>query len=396
MGNKDFKTNDFSLLSTGTKIRIKSLIEKRLTMQTIALFAQEYESLDFETRKQINHYIKFLIELEVEEFIKEVEKLNKNFKSDELIRKQITFEEKQKNIKQLQSLLQNSEASISNRYMRKTKAFGEIPSKYEILAKRNFSEKNDKNILEGNLNVKTVLPLKSNEKYRKALKRERLQNQKQDEDRKKFFFAADVKDEKKVITIISSSKKNKITLTEAEREAISKKQKDKKSAKKSNLKSETSKKSKQVEPNVKKGLNDFSSVKSRIISDEEYIREQKEKERLWNQIYGKSKKDVENHSNKTTQESLEHNKIPNIRADFSGSEYFTVGNKKISVKELGDPQNPMYSFWQKVKAKSKANSLVFYFASAVPPKTQMKILLQYEKNLAKYNSRKLAASKKKK
>ncbi|ARU91953.1 hypothetical protein SCLARK_001430 [Spiroplasma clarkii] len=67
MGTIKKTSKDFKLISNITKARIKGLIEKRLTTQTIALFAQEYESYDAAVRLEILEYIFFLLENEEEQ-----------------------------------------------------------------------------------------------------------------------------------------------------------------------------------------------------------------------------------------------------------------------------------------------------------------------------------------
>ncbi|AXK51089.1 hypothetical protein [Spiroplasma alleghenense] len=382
MSNKNINNSDFALLSVSTKIRIKSLIEKKLTMQTVALFAQEYESLDFDIRREMNLYIKYLMDLELHEFIIEVEKLKRENKGSDVIRRQITFEEKQKNIRQLQSLLNNSEAIISNSYMRKDKYLSNGQSKYNLT--NNLANKNSEQVVEKKVVVKKIQPITSNEKYKEALKREKGLNENMASKR----VSLSLSDEEKRFRVPSNgTKKSKINLTEEEKNALAKRRQEKKITK-SNI---IEKKPNYLNNNddfSKTKFKDFSLVKSRIVSDEEYQREQKEKERLWNQIYGKSKKDVADYSEKINLESSEHNKIPNISGNFSGSDFFTVGNKKISVKEIVDPKNPMFGFWQKVKQKSKANSLITYFNSVASTKQQMKILLNYENTLIKNNANK--------
>ncbi|WP_338972925.1 hypothetical protein [Spiroplasma endosymbiont of Panorpa germanica] len=384
MTNK--KENDFKLLSLGTKLRIKSLIEKKLTIQTVTLFAQEYESLDFETRRQMNLYIKFLMDMELHEFLIEVEKLKKENKGREVINRQITFEEKQKNIRQLQSLLNNSESLISNSYMRKDKYLMGGKSKYNLtnnLANKNSDETKEKKVI-----VKKIKPISSNEKYKEALKREKGLNQ--NNDYKKISLSLTEEERNKKVPS-NGTKKSKINLTDEEKKALAKLREEKKILRNKNI--EFKQNSPQKDDSSKSNFKDFSLVKSRIISDEEYQREQKEKERLWNQIYGKSKKEVADYSDKKNLESLEHNKMPNISANYSGNDFFTVGNKKISVKELVDPKNPMFSFWQKIKVKSKANSLITYFNSIASMKQQMKILMSYENAVLKNQANKKPKSK---
>jgi hypothetical protein len=97
------KEADFQLISVQTKRRIAGLIEMKLTPNTIALFASEYEGYDPLIRLEIVEYIGFLMDKELTLFMAQV----RDVPADDVTikRRKQEFEEKAKNIRRIQDIL---------------------------------------------------------------------------------------------------------------------------------------------------------------------------------------------------------------------------------------------------------------------------------------------------
>ncbi|WP_338970667.1 hypothetical protein [Spiroplasma endosymbiont of Labia minor] len=357
MATKNKKGDTFDLLSTKTKIRIRDLIEKRLTPQTIVLFAQEYESYDLSIRVQINQYIRYLMELEYEEFLSSTKALSKG--EITFGQKQV-FEERQRSLKTLQNLLKSKETNILH------------------------STKNDKTLID------SKQAIAEQKKFNFGYKESAKEAKKTEDLMRKRLDEMEKRERDEASGMYSISKKPLL---------VNPKQETAKIARsvinddfETNIaKTSTEKIVKNIDSNNynssivnKNKFKDFDQVRTRITDDKEYKKEQLEKERLWKQLYGNLKKNNdENEFANSTPEISEKDKQFNINVFDDKRNYFFVGNVKITYFEVADPKSRNFIFWQKWRRKKSMFTVESYFQQTATEKFRLKILKLRNKFMSK-------------
>jgi hypothetical protein len=349
------KEADFQLISVQTKRRIAGLIEMKLTPNTIALFASEYEGYDPLIRLEIVEYIGFLMDKELTLFMAQV----RDVPADDVTikRRKQEFEEKAKNIRRIQDILVDPKnvREPKNSALKAGTAPKAEPKKNEkVLTKVQKDEANDK--------IKKML--------REAEERER----------------ANARAEKE-------AEKRRKELEKAEKANASKKV--------------TKEKVKKDKP--AKGDNDSAKVAKEKADNEAYLRRQREvqmdkerqareymkreaeKEKLWMELYGKTRDESQKHrdaakENQAQKPDAERDKTPRIR-DTKITEYQLFGHAYV-IDELIDPKNRVYLFWFNIKQRVGVGNL-FAFIESLPLSKQKKYFkkrLKWLKKIAKVSS----------
>ncbi|AUM62549.1 hypothetical protein [Spiroplasma monobiae] len=339
--------NDFSLLSTKVRTRVKNLIDKRLTSQTVMLFAQEYEAYDIDFREELIEYINFLMEIEREKWMNESAYLYEKQKVGSFgSLKQNDFYKKQEELKKFQEYLSKDRTSATQKAIE--------DSRREVLVKKpespefvnKASNKNVKSIEKNSIN-RMLLEAKAREE--KEAREARLRETKRAEEERKEQLAKQKELEKK------------------KKEAI-KKSKEKNASKK--LEKKPSKKSKvQVQP----------------IIDRNYEKEQAEKEKLWKELYGKTREETLNErktENEFKESFVEYDKKPNFNSTNEIQKSFMILGYEFSIDEVTDPKNRYFSFWYNLKKRVKTSNISIWLS--IHPNKQKSILnkrLRIETNI---------------
>ncbi|AOG60274.1 hypothetical protein SHELI_v1c03190 [Spiroplasma helicoides] len=469
---------DFIIISEKTKARIRGLIEKRLTAQTIALFAQEYETYEPKIRSEIIDFIVFLLEKE-EEIILEVE--NKNIDDRDSLsieKRKVDFMEKQSNIKKIQEALkwtppernmfydipQESKKNVNigtiakknsqkNGIQIKRPELPEQPS-YQLRASK-IAKNEEPTLKQKELNkaieefeanassLKTKLPskpkpskkvskmdsilreaqIREQEALAEQLRREKglvkdkqkelakqaakeqkeketliAKEQKQMEKEAKIKKMEEKKEAKKAKEVVIE-KENKLQkmLREAqlredrlEAEAKAKKELEAKLAKEKAEELEREKKAKEEakiqaklarekaakekaakEKSLKsvnkekqvsskaKSTTTKEEVKAPVQTSRNYEKEQAEKEKLWKELYGKSRTATESTKRPATSSFSSSpknvDKTPSI--SYEQLSDFRLYGKVYPIGELTDPKNKMYVFWNGIKTKYRVSNV---------------------------------------
>ncbi|QEH61707.1 hypothetical protein SCHIN_v1c05100 [Spiroplasma chinense] len=345
MNNSKNKTSgkDFTLISEKTKARIRGLIEKRLTAQTIALFAQEYEAYEPEIRKEIIEYILFLLSVE-EEALKAIEGGVADHRARMLMeRRKLEFAEKQSNIRKIQDMLNKKPAG--NQKPKVAVKLEEKPVKKEEPKKETKKQ----------LSKLEQMLKEAQMREAKNLKNEKEQ-EKLEAERKAKEAAKKRKEEKAKLEKAKKEEQKKISRTPAKKPLSY----------------------------DEKLLAAQAEQPSMIERD--YEKEQREKERLWKELYGKTRADsLKERAKVAMRESdrSEADKTPTIEEILLVS-YELYGNV-YDIEELTDPKNKYYLFWSTMKQKYKVSNISIWIKEK-PIGFQKKIYkkrLKIEKQISK-------------
>ncbi|ATX71292.1 hypothetical protein [Spiroplasma clarkii] len=339
MGTIKKTSKDFKLISNITKARIKGLIEKRLTTQTIALFAQEYESYDAAVRLEILEYIFFLLENEEEQLNAQAVKADDVRNKILMDRRKMEFNEKKSNVLKIQQILvENTDTKKIN--LGATKA---NRVKFENTEKRlelgTPVAMVNKSTTSGTKKPKVVKEKETN--FTKMIK--------EAEERERQAIKEAQKKEAEAKALKAQLAKQKAAEAKALKEAKAKKQAELAAKKAASAKAKSD-----AKENAKtKAKAQDKDIKITAV-DRDYEKEQREKERLWLELYGKTRTEslVERDQKKASEfkPTGEDDKRPSMQFEIDPTD-FRIGNDIYLVEELTNPKNRCYSFWNTIKAK---------------------------------------------
>jgi hypothetical protein len=349
------KEADFQLISVQTKRRIAGLIEMKLTPNTIALFASEYEGYDPLIRLEIVEYIGFLMDKELTLFMAQV----RDVPADDVTikRRKQEFEEKAKNIRRIQDILvdpKNVREPKNSALKAGTAPKAESKKNEKVLTKVQKDEANDK--------IKKML--------REAEERERAnaRAEKEAEKRRKEL--------------------EKVEKANASKKVTKEKVKKDKPAKGDNDSAKVAKEKADNEAYLRR-QREVQMDKERQAR--EYMKREAEKEKLWMELYGKTRDESQKHrdaakENQAQKPDAERDKTPRIR-DTKITEYQLFGHAYV-IDELIDPKNRVYLFWFNIKQRVGVGNL-FAFIESLPLSKQKKYFkkrLKWLKKIAKVSS----------
>ncbi|AKX33972.1 hypothetical protein SLITO_v1c03170 [Spiroplasma litorale] len=358
------ESNMFKLISDKTKLRVKGLIEKRLTTKTILIFAQEYESYDPEIRKELMAYITFLFNEEEEKFHKDYKKvMDPRAQHLQQIR-WLELSEKRENIKKIQEILIKSDPEIVEKNL-KVNTKPPVEEEKENLDKKTKKSKPlkikteetkiDKMLREAQLREENEAVLRQ-----KKLEQEKLKKEQAEKERLlKAKKAKELKEKKantKPKSIANDSKKTETKTVKPNTEEIEKaKLIENISLEKNEVKN--------------KELNQNTIQKEKEIKtskvDRNYEREQAEKEKLWKELYGTSR----NENNKTYSESdntttkksfVPTDKTPTL--DYDELTHFIICGRSFDFDEYSNPSNRYFNFWRKMARKFRMSNLTVWLS----------------------------------
>lgn len=433
---KKKKESDFTVIGQKTRDRIRGLIDKKLTLQTIALFASEYEIYDVITRLEIIEYINFLMGQELDLFLSNMSNTEQNSNVSYVRRKKEEFEEKQKNIRKIQELLAKEEPKMNQKAFqgkKEIKLESLAPQKLDKKAKKAEKKASKESVTESI--AKLIRDAESKERKQRELDLLEINNlQKQSDiesaqrELKRSQRAASKTQSKpttskteKKISVNKVEKKSAIpsSIDKLIREAEEREKKqiaiDKELEIKRERQIELEKiaKEKQIKADLKKSkANSVETVKkdttktaknkndyaADVIKRQKYLMEQKEKEakeyaqretekeKLWQQLYGKSRKQSILERSKAEEPAIEikvGDKIPSFET-ISKLE-FVLDTDIIKVIEIVDPSSRMYIFWNNIKKKHKINN-IFVFLDKLEPVLQKKLAKKRKKFILKVGS----------
>ena len=363
MGTSKKKSKDFKLISEKTKARIRGLIEKKLTTQTVALFAQEYEDYQPNIRIEILEYIFFLLE-------KEEQELNDNFIDNNNIRNKIIYDrkkreytEKKENIKRIQEMLDvNLPAKkLDPTSDQRTKIIKiEEPQK-----KYNFTE---------------VVKKQNQESGEKDSKKIKNSNQKSIEKR---IFEAQKREE-----LEEKKRAEEIRIAQEKQFKIQREEFEKKRAEEIFMQEQEIEKAKKIEiANILKEQKEKEIKIQKINRD--YEKEQKEKEKLWYKLYGKTRQESlrewTRFKNSLEYKPLTEDDKRHILRLETNEKDFKIINNSYLIEELIDPKNRYFLFWNNIKKKQNVIS-IYSLIKEKPANLLKKIVKKrekYEKRLKK-------------
>ncbi|AHI52723.1 hypothetical protein [Spiroplasma culicicola] len=356
---------DFKLIGDRTKQRIIGLIEKRLTAQTIMLFAQEYESYDAEIRNEIIEFIMFLLNREEEALRLNEAKIADQRAKMIMERRKMEFQEKQSNFKKIQDMLSKTEANKKRPVETTTKLKVTKPEpKPKVETKPKAAPKPE---------VKAQPKPKVDSKLEQMLKEAQLREQKM------------AREEKQRQEELAQQQK----LAEA---AKAKEVKQKAAAKpKAAPKPKTTTASNKVSRTPSKKPLSYeerlfaSQAGSKTTQERDYEKEQKEKERLWQELYGKTREQSLGERQKIVAKDSKKDdvdKTPTIEEVKLTD--FRLNGVLCPIDELTDPKNKLYVFWSKIKAKYRTANISAWLREK-PLKFQRKIYKKRMKTLNRFN-----------
>ncbi|AGR41008.1 hypothetical protein [Spiroplasma taiwanense] len=432
---------DFTLISNKTKQRIRGLIEKRLTPKTIILFAQEYESYEKAVREELIKYIEFLLKQEEENFIRE----SSSYWQDPRLqiiqeRKKIEFTEKQQNIKKIQDYListnikkfvaplpiKNNEIKkievtpifkryeIANKISEQNKKTSDAPSKVNnttipTVKKNNTKVKNKqvnlKNISATSLKSSSVEPKKITKSKPTII--DNNKNSKIDfllkEAQQREAEEIRIKKEQEEKNKQAEEQKNKEILEQnairekllKEKQESAKLAKQKKLVKKVNseniIKLEKQKKPEIIIKPVKSKYEQkllASSFKESNSQGRNYLKEQEEKEKLWKELYGKTREETLKERKDSNINIVNELKTSKKLVNFDTEELteFKVLNNTFLIEEYIDPKSKYFNFWKKMRKKYKMSNITVWLSlNGKKHKKILKKRLKLEKKLGKKN-----------
>lgn len=356
-------TKDFKLISNITKARIKGLIEKRLTAQTIALFAQEYETYDAGVREEILDYIFYLLESE-EQQLNAQEPHNTDIRNKILYdKRKMELNEKKTNIMKIQKILTEKPEDRTKAFTAQKPAIIKVQpevKKLDLLATA----------------TKDVEPAVSEPKPKPAVA-EKKPVAKETEATK---IAKMIKDAEEREAKAAREEKRRNDEKKAQMLAEEKRRNEEKKAKKADLpkKEVTSKtaseKAKQVAAEKEK------AVQVAAI-DRDYEKEQREKEKLWLELYGKSRqaslKERDQQKAAEFKTTGEDDKRPSMEMEIDPTD-FKIGDDIYLVDEVVNPKNRCYVFWNNIKFKYNVPS-IYVLIKNTPYKVLKKVSKQRKK-----------------
>ncbi|QHX36557.1 hypothetical protein [Spiroplasma sp. BIUS-1] len=347
--NKKRTEKDFDLLSSKVKVRVKNLIDKRLTSQTIMLFAQEYETYDAEVREQLIDYINFLMEIEREKWMNESNYLYEKQNVQNLTTiKQSDFYQRQEEIKKFQEYLTKDRTSATQKAIENSR-------KETLIKKPEIT-----NVEKTNQN-KNVVSIEKNSIN-------------------KMLLEAKIREEKEA----KAAKLREAKKAEEERQKQLAKQKELEKKKKE-LEKEAKAKKEQKVKKVKKVKTKKSPSPQIIKIDRDYEKEQAEKEKLWKELYGKTRQETisERKTNEEVKETfVEYDKKPSFDSTIELQKSFTILGHEFSIEETTDPKNKYFSFWYGIKKRVKTSNISIWLS--INPNKQKSVLrkrLRLEQNM---------------
>ncbi|WP_338985504.1 hypothetical protein [Spiroplasma endosymbiont of Diplazon laetatorius] len=348
--NKVKSEKDFPLLSPKVKIRVKNLIEKRLTSQTIMLFAQEYETYDFDFREQLIDYINYLMEIEREKWMNDSGHLYEKQSVQSFSNlKQVDFYQRQEEIKKFQEYLTKDRDLATQKAIENSRRETLI-KKPEVSETTKVTKSTEGKSIEKNSINRMLLEAKMREE--KEAREAKLREAKRLEEER---------------------------LKELEKQkALEKKKKElEKQNKSKKVKKEAKKNSKPVKAKVK------------TQTDRDYEKEQAEKEKLWRELYGKSRQetlDERKTESQTIDDFVEYDKKPNFDSTIELQHSFTILGHVFSMEETTDPKNKYFSFWYGIKKRAKTSNVSIWLS--IYPNKQKSVLrkrLRLEANMGMWD-----------
>ncbi|ASP28075.1 hypothetical protein SCORR_v1c03010 [Spiroplasma corruscae] len=372
-----FNDSKFNLISDKTKLRIKGLIEKRLTTKTILIFAQEYESYDLAVRKQLISYISYLFNQEEEIYHQE---FNRNIQQDPRSKhlqqiRWLELSEKRENIKRIEEILikTDPETIVENLTVDTSKVIEieqvpeEKPKKIKPLKPKNEESKIEKMLREAQIREQNEYKLREKKAAEEKLKKEQYEKEKE--------LRAKKQAENKEVKSDKVKKNNNLIESKSEKEIqIKKKDTIKKEIKKS-------------QPNIVINHNQTEEKQvSTAKVDRNYEKEQAEKEKLWKELYGSTRSvggkvpnDNENNSKKVF---VPTDKTPSI--DFDELTHFVICGRSFEIAEYSSANNKYFIFWRKMAKKFKMSNLTVWLNLNINKQPKLlKKRLKFEKKIEK-------------
>ncbi|QGS51796.1 hypothetical protein [Spiroplasma tabanidicola] len=370
---KELKTSekDFNLISDKTKTRIKGLMEKRLTTQTVALFAQEYETYDFDIRSEIIDFIVFLLDKAQQELEDNDSRRKDEWDQRAFERRRLDFIEKQTKVKTIQAALK-TDHSILNKFdfssqqskveeKKPIKSVKQTNVKTINLEKQNTSVDSNKKLKKETIASsieKRIREAALREQKEAAAEKARLEKEKKEaaelkaklEKEKKEAAELKFRKEKEKKAVEEKARKEK-----EKKEAEEKKKVDAEKKAKNNLKAQSNSVFKPKEEKEKEKVD----KKPAVLTQRDYEKEQAEKEKLWKELYGKSRVQTQEAKRPSTSSFAPSpkntDKTPLIKEESFVN--FRLYGHTYPIDELTDPKHKLYVFWNTIKNKYKSGNI---------------------------------------
>ena len=359
--DKKSSPKDFTLITEKTKLRIKGLIEKKLTTQTIALFAQEYELYEPAIRSEIMEFILFLISKEEAE-IKSKDTQHLDTRTRLLLEmRKMEFSEKKSNIKKIQEVLIKKEVDEERKKAAKLAAEKAKLNKPETPKINNKLEKMLREARERELQREKEEKLEKQKKEKEALlkkeaakklaEQKRKENQKKREElQKNKANNSNIKDKNSSNELKTLNKDNKAGFVEKKTSSTTTK-----------AKNDNKKPLSYEEKLFAAKNNQFTPV------ERDYEKEQKEKEKLWKELYGNPRDQKSGDKPTTTSKETwikEIDKTPTIE-ELVLEDYSLYGHR-YPIDELINPINKYYIFWNSIKNKYHVSNITSWLKETTP------------------------------
>ncbi|AKU79551.1 hypothetical protein [Spiroplasma turonicum] len=366
---KKYQNNIFNLISDKTKLRIKGLIEKRLTTKTVLLFAQEYESYDIEVRRELIAYIAFLFNEEEEKFNKDYsQQIQQDPRAQHLQQiRWLELSEKRENIKKIEDILIKRDQEVVQENLKINKPKNsekdkeiELKSKQSKPVKVKIEEsKLDKMLKEAQLREENEAKLRQRKIEEEKLKKQAIEKERALRSKKALEKKQETKNIDKLLKVepkVTEKVKNDSKLSD--------------------------------EKNNKQDVQAEKVVKS-VQIDRNYEKEQAEKEKLWKELYGSSRSDKsrlnlpnENTSVKKVFKPSLTDKTPTF--DYDELTHFVICGRKFDFEEYSNVNNKYFIFWRKMTKKFRMSNITVWLNLNIDKQPKLlKKRLKFQKKLEK-------------